>query len=91
MPVSELVAVNRPPAAYPRRAEERGISGWVDVEFTVDTDGATKDVRVTGADPDSVFDESAVEAVSTWTFEPREFRGRVIEQAASARLTFRFE
>jgi TonB family protein len=91
LPVSELAAVEQVPALYPRRAEERGISGWVDVEFTVTVDGTTRDIAVTGAEPESIFDESALDAVSRWTFEPRQYRGSTLEQRASARLVFRLE
>jgi len=91
IPVSELVAVRRPPAAYPRRAEERDISGWVDVEFRVAADGSTDDIRVVAAEPEDVFDRSVINAVSGWRFEPREFRGQVIEQRTSARVVFRLE
>ena len=35
LPMTELKRVKTVPAAYPRRAEERGISGWVEVVFTV--------------------------------------------------------
>lgn len=91
IPVSELVAVSRPPAMYPRRAEERDISGWVDVEFRVGEDGSTDNIRVVAAEPADVFDRSVINAVSDWQFEPREFRGQVIEQYASARLVFRLE
>lgn len=91
LPMTEFKRVNTVPATYPRRAEERGISGWVEVEFTVTPSGDTADITVAGAEPESVFDDPAVEAVEQWTFEPREFRGQTIAQRATAKLVFRIQ
>ncbi len=89
--VSELVRVKSVPPRYPRRAEERDISGWVDVYFTVSATGETADVSVYRSDPKSVFDRAAIEAVEKWAFEPVEYRGQIIAQRAGARLVFKLE
>lgn len=89
--LDELVRLRTAPAQYPRRAEERGLSGWVDVEFTVTPTGETADISVTAAEPEDIFDRSAINAVEQWTFEPTEYRGRVISKRAAARLVFRLE
>ncbi len=91
VPMSEFVRVKTVPARYPRRAEERGISGWVEVRFTITPTGETADVTVAQAEPEKIFDDPAIEAVEQWEFEPREFRGQLIAQRASARLVFRLE
>lgn len=83
--------INTAPARYPRRASDRGISGWVEVTFTVTESGNTADIVVVNTDPNDIFNESAIRAVEQWTFEPREFRGRLIAQRAAARLVFRLE
>ena len=94
---TRLIAVNNfrritnAPARYPRRAANRGISGWVEVEFTVTTDGETVDIEITNASPENVFDDAVIEAVQQWTFEPREFRGQIIAQRTVARLVFELE
>lgn len=89
--LDELVRLQTAPAQYPRRAEERGLSGWVDVEFTVTPTGETADITVARAEPADVFDRSAINAVEQWTFEPSEYRGRQISRRAAARLVFRIE
>lgn len=86
--LDELVRLKTAPPSYPRRAEERGLAGSVDVEFTVTADGSTRDIVVVAAEPESVFDDAAVAAVQKWEFQPREYRGRTINQRASARLVF---
>ena len=91
LPIAELVRVNTVAAKYPRRAEERGISGWVEVAFTVMPSGETTEVTVANAQPEKVFDEPAVEAVEQWTFQPKEFRGQTITQRSMVRLVFKLE
>lgn len=91
LPVTELVRLTNVRANYPRRAEERGISGWVEVVFTVSTSGQTEDVTVTGAEPPNIFNSAATNAVAQWTFQPRVYRGQPIPQRATARLVFRLQ
>jgi protein TonB len=71
---------------YPLRARTNGVTGWVDVEFTVDAQGTTRDVRVVRAQPERVFDDAARRAVSTWRYAPPD-RPR----NASVRLRFDLE
>ena len=86
--VNELDRISMVPARYPRRAEERGVSGWVELLFTVTEEGDTTDITVSNADPRGVFDSSAIRAVEQWKFTPRQFRGRTIAQRATTRLVF---
>lgn len=89
--VNELVRRKNAAARYPRRAVERGISGWVEVEFTVTENGSTSDIRIANADPSGVFDSAVISAVEQWEFEPRVVRGRTIEQRTVARMVFNLE
>src|SRR6187455_1077081 len=73
---------------YPPRASDRNIQGWVDVEFTVGTDGKTRNIVVTDASHETMFRREAMEAVQKWQFEPRVFMGRPIEQTSFTRIRF---
>lgn len=88
LPMEEFVRLKVVPARYPRRAEIRNLSGWVEVVFTVSTSGETTDIEVQNADPAEIFDDAAMAAVEQWTFEPRVFRGQTINQRTGARLAF---
>jgi len=88
MPASSLETIELVAAEYPMRAATRGIEGWVDIEFVVTLDGATRDVIVTEASHDSYFQREAVDAVEAWRFEPRVFMGQSIEQHAYTRVRF---
>lgn len=65
---------------YPARAAARGIGGWVLLEFTVTTAGATKDVRVADSEPPGTFDRVAIKAVERFKYRPKVVNGRPVEQ-----------
>ncbi|MDY6948673.1 MAG: TonB family protein [Pseudomonadota bacterium] len=73
---------------YPDAARKRGIEGWVELAFTVQTNGSVDQVEVRNASPADVFDDAAVRAVRQWRFEPVLRAGEKIEQRAMVRLKF---
>ncbi len=77
--------------AYPREAKANNVTGWVDLEFTVNPQGGVSDIRVTGSQPASVFDVAAVEALNRWRFEPVQRDGSAVEQRARLRMRFEIE
>jgi protein TonB len=76
---------------YPQAALERGTEGWVDLVFTVRTDGTISDVSVTAAEPAGIFEQAAMAAVRRWRYEPVRKDGRAVEQRARLRLRFSIE
>jgi TonB family protein len=74
--------------AYPDSARKRGIEGWVELAFTVQTNGTVDQVEVRNASPADVFEDAATRAVRQWRFEPVERNGQRIEQRAMVRLKF---
>jgi len=90
IPVAEMTLTEYVPPKYPERAERKSIEGWVDLEFTVNTRGETQDITVIDASPRGLFESASTRSVSRWRFEPREFRGRVIDQRVGVRVNFTF-
>ncbi|HVS22472.1 MAG TPA: energy transducer TonB [Gammaproteobacteria bacterium] len=88
IPASALKITNYVKPVYPQRALERGMEGWVDLEFTVQPDGATNNVTVANASHESYFRREAVAAVEQWKFEPRVFMNRAIAQRSYTRIRF---
>ena len=88
VPASALKIATYVAPVFPARASERNLEGWVDIEFTVGTDGKTRNIVVTDASHESFFRREATEAVSKWQFEPRVFMGRAIEQSSYTRIRF---
>ena len=76
---------------YPRAAQRRGLSGWVDVIFTVDIDGSVADVSVRDANPGETFVSAAINAVEKWEFEPVIENGVAVQKRAAVRMMFAIE
>lgn len=74
-----LVAMVRPEPDYPASAEKRGITGWVQVEFTVTKVGLVRDARIVASQPDRIFDASALRAIERWRYKPRVLGGRPVD------------
>ena len=76
---------------YPAAARAGNVSGWVDLEFTVKTDGTTTAIAITNSQPAGVFDQSAANAAAKWKFVPVQRDGVAVEQRAKLRLRFAVE
>lgn len=66
---------------YPRRAQSRGLEGYVIVEFTVTTNGSVRDPFVIEAQPEGVFDRAALDAALKFKYKPRVVDGTATEVA----------
>ncbi len=66
---------------YPRRAQARGIEGYVIVEFTVSKNGAVKNPFVVEAKPEGIFDRAALDAALKFKYKPRVVDGIAVEVA----------
>jgi TonB family protein len=73
---------------FPTTTRNREMNGWVELEFTVRTDGSTGDIVVTNSYPRKVFDSSAVRAVSQWRYKPVMLNGKAVDQRAAVRIRF---
>jgi TonB family protein len=87
-PSTELTLVERKAVVYPSDALDRGIEGWVEVEFIVDTAGRTRDLTVVAAEPRGRFDEAALTALREYRYRPFELDGRVYERRVRLRTRF---
>lgn len=85
---TSLAMVRYSPPSFPVVARERGITGWVEIQFTVKTDGSVDDINVVGAQPVGVFEQAALDAARKWRYKPVERDGRAVEQQARLRLRF---
>ena len=73
---------------FPASVRNREIDGWVELEFTVLTDGTTGDIVVTNSNPRKTFDSAAINAVAQWRYEPVMRDGKAVEQRAAVRIRF---
>jgi len=89
--ISSLTRTKYVAPKYPRAAQRRGESGWVDVLFTVTVDGTVENVEVRKASPEGTFEDAAIRAVERWEFEPYTENGQVTEVQAGVRMMFALE
>ena len=74
---------------YPQRAQARGLEGYVLLQYTVTTQGTTRDVIVLDADPPGVFNRAAISAAKKYKYKPRVINGTPVEvPGVKTRITF---
>ncbi|MBC8292359.1 MAG: energy transducer TonB [Proteobacteria bacterium] len=87
--VVPLVRVN---PQYPLAAQERGLEGWVEIEFTITAVGTVRGPRVTATSGGTVFNRAAIRAIRRWKYRPRLVDGQPVErQGVRVRLNFSLE
>lgn len=74
----EYLPIFRAPPIYPRRAQERGLCGWVELEYTVTASGGTRDAFVT-ASSSGMFESAAVKAAGKYKYKPRQVGGKPVD------------
>jgi TonB family protein len=73
---------------FPSTTRNRDQNGWVELEFTVRSDGSTGDIVVTNSYPRKLFDSAAVRAVGQWRYKPVMIGGKPVDQRAAVRIRF---
>ena len=89
--ISTLTRTRYVAPRYPRSAERRRLSGWVDMVFTVQVNGSVAAIEVRDSEPGEVFVNAAVKAVEQWEFEPIIENDRYVEKRAGLRMLFTLE
>lgn len=88
----EYLPIVKVAAVYPRRALQRGIEGFVIVEFTVTKQGAVRDVSVVEANPKGIFEQAAMDAALKFKYKPRVVNGEAAEvSGVQNRITFQID
>jgi len=84
-PLTPLVQM---PPSYPIRARRRKIEGWVDVQFIVNRKGRVEKLKILGAKPEGIFENSVQQTVLSWRFSSGTVNG--IPERVSVRQRLRF-
>ena len=74
-----MVPIVRVEPQFPTRAAEKGINGWVVVEFTVTAEGNIENPVVTDAEPKGYFERASLKAVSKFRYKPQVVNGMAID------------
>jgi protein TonB len=88
----EYLPIVKVTPVYPRRALQRGIQGYVIVEFTVSKIGAVVDAFVVEANPEGIFDQAAMDAAKKFKYKPRVVNGEpAAVSGVQNRITFKID
>jgi len=89
---SDVAPLVRVLPVYPARAQERGIEGYVIVEFSIAPDGTVKDAVVLESEPAKIFDRAALRAIAKWKYKPKVEDGVAVERTGiKVRMPFELE
>lgn len=64
---------------YPRRAVNKGIEGYVLLEYTVTKQGSVKDPVVIESEPGTIFDKAAINSALRYKYKPRVIDSQPVE------------
>jgi protein TonB len=88
----EYLPIVKVAPVYPRRAQTRGIEGYVILEFVVTRTGAVRDPVVIESKPPGIFDRAATSAALKFKYKPKVVNGEPIDVAGvKNRITFELQ
>lgn len=82
------VALNLIKPVYPERGVELGVDGKVVLLLLIDEVGVVKEASVVEADPEGIFEESALAAFRNARFAPAQKNGRVVKSRVLIRVSY---
>ena len=93
--VFRLSEVDKPPRVirkidprYPFAAKRKGIEGNVKLRLVVNKNGIVTDIQIMSADPEGIFESSAITAAKRWRFRPAIKDGRAVNVIVELPLVF---
>ncbi|MEL6189890.1 MAG: energy transducer TonB, partial [Myxococcota bacterium] len=73
----------------PSRAIKRGITGYVKARALMGPDGRLSSVRIVESEPEGVFDDAVIIAMSSWVCNPATYGGQSVSMQYEANFPFR--
>jgi len=89
MPEQSLTRLNKLDVQYPTRALQSNVEGWVELSYTVGTDGNVSNIKLLNASPPRTFEASATRAVSRLRYQPVIQGGKAISVGTQVRIVYR--
>lgn len=82
----------RPPPIYPASAAQRGLEGWVRLQFDITQTGSVDNVLIVEEEPTGVFGRAATKALNRWRYKPEIIGGRPVRRTdVEVVLTFKLD
>ena len=73
---------------YPPKAKAQGVEGYVLVSLLIGDNGEVQKVRVLESEPGGVFEQTAVNAIRQWRFQPAQYQGKNVKVWARQKIRF---
>ena len=89
-PDHEYLPIKTVAPKYPARALARTIEGWVQVSFTVDTQGQVVDPKIVDSSQEHIFDKPSLDAIAQFEFRPRTENGKAVT-TKGVQYVFRYQ
>jgi TonB family protein len=89
MPEQSLTRLNKLEIQYPARALQTNVEGWVEIGYTVGTDGSVSNIKVLNSTPPRTFEASASRAVSRLKYQPVIQNGKLVAVGTQVRIVYR--
>ena len=87
--VMAALLVHRVQPEYPRMAQVMGLSGTVELQARIGTDGTVQELEVISGNP--ILARAAIEAVQQWRYQPTQLDGQPVEVETHITVTFTME
>jgi len=84
-----LSTLSRSYPKYPRRAKLSKKEGFVELQFDIDANGHVHNAVVLQANPEGLFEKSALRAIKRWRFKPK--KGADPDSLMAATITFNYK
>jgi protein TonB len=81
----QLISHREP--VFPPVARQTGVSGSVELQFTITPDGKVRDVSVVNGNP--MLARAAIDAVQTWRYAPARLGGVAVEAQSNTIINFK--
>ncbi len=86
--ISSIKVIHQVSPQYPEDAANKCIEGKVDLEFIVQKEGSVSNVLIKKAEPNTLFNKVAIEAIRQWRFKPKLIDNQLVEQKAQQQFIF---
>lgn len=87
----EPLVKKRFPPKYPMNAANKGIEGWVQVDFYVEPNGRVSSVSALDGAPVGVFEKVTEQALKRWRYKPALLNGQPVRQRRTLIMAFELE
>jgi protein TonB len=87
-PSKAISVLRNPPPRYPQNLKQKGISGKVVIEATVDTTGKVSNAKILESS-DPAFSEAVLKAIRQWMFNPATKDGQPISSKIQVPFSFK--